>query len=71
MNALNKERTNGQKPAIALVGPTASGKTGLALLVAEALGTEIIGVDSRQIYRRLDIGRVGFPRHNMLQVRNG
>jgi tRNA dimethylallyltransferase len=53
---LNKERTNGQKPAIALVGPTASGKTGLALLVAESLGTEIIGVDSRQIYRRLDIG---------------
>ncbi len=56
MNALNKERTNGRKPVIALIGPTASGKTGVALLVAEALGTEIIGVDSRQIYRRLDIG---------------
>jgi tRNA dimethylallyltransferase len=53
---LNKRNTNGRRPAIALVGPTASGKTGLALLVAESLGTEIIGVDSRQIYRRLDIG---------------
>jgi tRNA dimethylallyltransferase len=45
-----------RKPVIALVGPTASGKTELAITVAQALGTEIINVDSRQIYRRLDIG---------------
>jgi tRNA dimethylallyltransferase len=45
-----------RRPAAALVGPTASGKTGVGILVAEALGTEIIGVDSRQVYRRLDIG---------------
>ncbi len=42
--------------AAALVGPTASGKTGVGIVLAEALGTEIINVDSRQIYRRLDIG---------------
>lgn len=41
---------------LALVGPTASGKTGVGLLVAEALGTEIVGVDSRQVYRGFDIG---------------
>lgn len=41
---------------IALVGATASGKTAVGLLLAEALDTEIVGCDSRQIYRRLDIG---------------
>lgn len=41
---------------IALVGATASGKTAVGILLAEALGTEIIGCDSRQVYRRLDIG---------------
>lgn len=45
-----------RKPVIALVGPTASGKTEIAITIAQALGTEIINVDSRQIYRRLDIG---------------
>lgn len=45
-----------RKPVIALVGPTASGKTDLAIRIARALGTEIINVDSRQIYRLLDIG---------------
>lgn len=41
---------------IALVGATATGKTAVGMLLAEALDTEIIGCDSRQIYRRLDIG---------------
>jgi tRNA dimethylallyltransferase len=41
---------------IALVGATATGKTAVGILLAEALGTEIIGCDSRQVYRRLDIG---------------
>lgn len=42
--------------AVALIGATASGKTGVGILLAEALRTEILGVDSRQIYRRLAIG---------------
>lgn len=42
--------------AYALVGPTAVGKTALSLLLAPALGAEIIGLDSRQIYRGMDIG---------------
>jgi len=41
---------------LALTGPTAVGKTDLALKVAERLNAEILSVDSRQIYRGLDIG---------------
>lgn len=40
---------------LAIVGPTASGKTRLAITLAEALGGEIVGADSRQIYREMDI----------------
>jgi len=39
-----------------LVGPTAVGKSSLALALAEALGGEIVSADSRQIYRHMDIG---------------
>ena len=42
--------------AIALMGPTASGKTALAVEWAQRLGTEIISVDSALVYRGLDIG---------------
>lgn len=41
---------------IAIVGPTASGKTALSLELARRLDAEIVGADSRQVYRRLDIG---------------
>ncbi|MGA3245049.1 MAG: tRNA (adenosine(37)-N6)-dimethylallyltransferase MiaA [Bacteroidota bacterium] len=41
---------------LAVVGPTASGKTPLSLLLAELLNGEIISADSRQIYKHLDIG---------------
>ena len=41
---------------LAIVGPTASGKTVLSILLAEKLGGEIISADSRQVYRYLDIG---------------
>lgn len=39
---------------IVLAGPTASGKTALAVALAEALGGEVVSADSRQVYRRLD-----------------
>ena len=41
---------------IAIVGPTASGKTRLGVEVAHRLGSEIVSADSRQVYRGLDIG---------------
>jgi len=41
---------------LAIVGPTASGKTSLALSVAEKCDAEIVSADSRQIYEYLDIG---------------
>ena len=42
--------------ALAITGPTASGKTAMSLEVAEGLGCEIISCDSMQIYRGMDIG---------------
>lgn len=43
-------------PLVVLVGPTAVGKTDLSLPVARALDAEIVNVDSRQLYRHMDIG---------------
>ena len=42
--------------ALAITGPTASGKTSLSLSLAERLGCEIISIDSMQIYRDMNIG---------------
>ncbi len=44
------------EPFLALVGPTAAGKTEAALQVAEALGAEILSIDSMQVYRGMDAG---------------
>lgn len=44
------------RPLVVICGPTASGKTGLAILVAKEYGGEIISADSRAIYRGLDVG---------------
>lgn len=41
---------------IAIVGPTAAGKTALAISLARRIGGEIVSADSRQVYRRMDIG---------------
>ena len=43
-------------PLVVVVGPTASGKTTLALALARALGGEIVSADSQQIYRLLELG---------------
>ena len=44
------------KQMITILGPTASGKTPLAAALAKEIGGEIISADSRQVYRRMDIG---------------
>ncbi len=51
---------------IILLGPTASGKTSLSILLAEELGTSIISADSRQCYKHLDIGTAK-PEHEDLE----
>ncbi|WP_372015434.1 tRNA (adenosine(37)-N6)-dimethylallyltransferase MiaA [Pseudoxanthomonas sp. 10H] len=63
-------------PAIAVMGPTASGKTAFAIGLARRYGGEIVSVDSALVYRGLDIGaakpdeaeRAGIP-HHLLDVR--
>lgn len=44
------------KTLLCIIGPTASGKTRLAVQVAAKIGGEIISADSRQLYRKMDIG---------------
>ena len=51
-----------------LVGPTAVGKTAVALALAVHLPLEVISADSRQIYRRLDIGTAKPSRRELLRV---
>lgn len=44
------------KKMITILGPTASGKTTVAARLAAEIGGEIVSADSRQVYRRMDIG---------------
>lgn len=54
---MSRTRSTGKpQPLIVILGPTAVGKTGLALDLAERINGEIIGADSRQVYRYMDIG---------------
>lgn len=64
--------THTPKPkAVAIVGPTASGKTALSIALAKHFAGEVISADSRQVYRGLDIGSAkvtidemdGIPHH--------
>lgn len=48
--------TSPSYPLIVIVGPTASGKTGLAIRIAKEYGGEIISADSRAVYKGLSIG---------------
>ena len=60
---------------IVICGPTASGKTALAVALAQALNGEVVSADSMQVYRRMDIGTAkptaeemaGVP-HHMIDV---
>lgn len=64
---------SGGPDALAIVGPTASGKTALSIEVARRLGGEIISMDSRQVYRGMDVGtakataeqRAAVPHHGL------
>jgi tRNA dimethylallyltransferase len=58
-------------PLICLLGPTASGKTALAIDIAEAMGCELVSVDSALVYRGLDIGsaKPDYP-HHLVDIRD-
>lgn len=66
----------GRPPVILLAGPTATGKTALALALAEALDAEVVSADSALVYRGMDIGtakpdaaeRARAP-HHLLDIR--
>jgi len=68
---VNSGRNEALYPLVVVLGPTASGKSSLALDIAERFGGEIVNFDSVQIYRRFDIGtaktpleeRRGIPHH--------
>lgn len=55
---------------LVIVGPTASGKTALAVSLARELGGEVISADSRQVYRGLDIGTGKASKAEMKGVRH-
>lgn len=69
------ERQAGLKPLVVLVGPTAVGKSRVAVEVAGRFDTEVLAADSRQVYRGMDIGtdkppmteRRGIP-HRLLDL---
>jgi tRNA dimethylallyltransferase len=65
----------GQPPVIAVVGPTGSGKSDLAVELALALGGEVINADAMQFYRGMDIGTAKVTeteqrgvRHHLLDI---
>lgn len=70
-----------ERPLVAIVGPTASGKSDLALRIAQTFSGEIVNLDALQLYRGFDIGtaktpvsaRCGIPHHlfDVLDPRTG
>ncbi|MBI5286414.1 MAG: tRNA (adenosine(37)-N6)-dimethylallyltransferase MiaA, partial [Deltaproteobacteria bacterium] len=53
---------------VVIVGPTASGKTRLAIEIAERFNGEIVSADSRQVYRYMDIGTAKPTREDRKRV---
>src|SRR3989344_6728542 len=69
--------TSNKPKIVVIVGPTASGKSALAIRLAKKLRGEVISADSRQVYKHLDIGTGKITReemqgvpHHMLDVAN-
>jgi tRNA dimethylallyltransferase len=59
-----------QNPGIAIVGPTASGKTRLAIALSQKFNGEIVGCDAFQIYRGMDIGAAKASKDEQAQIRH-
>ena len=71
------EKAPDRIPLLCIVGPTASGKSCLAVELAQQMGGEVVSCDSMQVYRRMDIGTAkptreemgGIP-HHMIDIVN-
>ena len=57
-------------PEIVVAGPTASGKTDLAIDIANTIGGEIVSADSMQIYKYMDIGTAKPTREERKKIYN-
>src|SRR3989344_7348075 len=55
---------------IVIIGPTASGKSNLAIAIAKKFGGEIVSADSRQIYREMDIGTGKIAKKEMAGIKH-
>lgn len=62
--------SNTSQPLVVIVGPTASGKSSLAVRLAERFDGEIICADSRTIYKGMDIGTAKPSKEDQLRVRH-
>ena len=58
------------EPVLVITGPTGAGKTDLSLAVAERIGGEIISMDSRQVYRHMDVGTAKATAAEQARVRH-
>ena len=65
-----KTEVHGEKLLVVIAGPTATGKTDLAIQLAKYFHTEIVSADSRQIYRELTIGTAKPDAEQLLTVRH-
>ena len=59
---------NRKNPLVAIVGPTATGKSNLAIYLAREFDGEVINADSRQVYRYMDIGTAKLSREELALV---
>lgn len=62
---MNPQKLDNKPLLIVICGPTATGKSALAVKIARKLGGEIISADSRQVYKGLDIGSGKIKKHEM------
>ena len=69
-SGIQDPRSKIRNPLLAVVGPTASGKTSLAIRLAEGLGTEIISADSMQFYQGMEVGTGAPTREELARIKH-
>jgi len=70
MNKNNKKTGEEKKKIIVIVGPTASGKSDLAVKLAKKFNGEVISADSRQVYKGMDIGTGKITKKEMRGIKH-